>query len=442
MPLYRENQNTEFKESWQEDNFKAICAFANTSGGKLYIGVADNGNVVGVQDIQRLLVDLPNKIINKFAIFPSIVENQQNGNHYLEIIIEPSSVAISYNGRYYIRSGSTTRELSGSSLSDFLQRKLGRTWDGIASYDYNDALIDSDTVSKFKNRAKERIPSIEFEKNNKDILDKLYLLSENEIKNAGILLFYNNPQSVFIQSKIKIGKFNDEANIEFQDIIQGNLFKQVIDILTVLDGKFLKRIVFFEKDSVERKDVLEYPLEALRESIFNAIVHKDYTVNTDIQIKIYNDKLIISNAGTLPAEIPITNLNTFHISLPRNPYIADAFQKAGYIEAWGRGTNKIIQSCVDAGLPEPEFNNENNVFTVTLFKDRFTENNLRRAGFNERQISAVAYVKTNQYITNREYRDLNKVSDETARTELNDLVDKRVFTTKGRGRSHSYVLIK
>jgi ATP-dependent DNA helicase RecG len=442
MPLRIENQNTEFKESWHEEHLKAVCAFANTDGGKIYIGVDDNGNIKVLEEstLRDLLETLPNKINNKLSIIASINEKEENNNKYIEIVVEPYTVPISYNGKYYIRSGSTTHELNGNSLAQFLQSKTGKTWDENYSVIYDALLINSDTVSKFTSLAKERIPSIAEERDLNQILEKLYLLNADKIKNAGILLFYGNPQSVFIQSKIKIGKFRTEADIETQDIIEGNLFNQVINSIGVLDNKYLKRIVLFEQGSIERKDVLEYPLDALREAILNAIVHKDYSINADIQIKIFEDKLVISNAGTLPPEIPLENLNKHHISIPRNPLIADIFQKAGYIEVWGRGTNKIVDTCVSAGLPEPEFKNENNVFTVILYKDRLTEKNLRQAGLNERQIVAVSYVKANQYITNKEYREINKVSDETARNELNDLIDKMIFTTKGRGRSYSYIL--
>ena len=441
MVLQGENQNIEFKESWRDEWLKTICAFANTNGGKLFIGVDDNGNVTGIQDIQKLLVDLPNKINNKLSIIPIILEKKEGDIGYIEIVIEQSTVAISCNGKYYLRSGSTTQELNGTALSDFLQRKLGITWDSIASLKYNNELIDTETVLKFKNRALERVPSIGEEKNEKDILEKLYLIEKDNIKNAGVLLFYKNPQAIFLQSKIKIGKFLNDADVEVQDIIDRNLLSQAINSIDILTNKYLKRYIKYSEDKIERREELEYPIEALRESIYNAIVHRDYTSTAEISIKVYDDKLVIINPGILPPEIAITSLKTIHTSKPRNPYIANVFQKAGYIEAWGRGTNKIIQVCIQAGLPEPQFTNTNNIFTVTLFKDKLTEYNLLEAGLNERQIKAVNYAKMHKFITNMIYRDINNVSDETARNELYNLVEKKIFTTKGKGRSHSYILV-
>lgn len=440
MPLRLENQNTEFKQSWRDDWLKTICAFANTQGGKLYVGVDDAGNIVGVENIKKLLVDVPNKINNRLGIIPVVSEGREDNLEYLEIVIEQSTVAITEDGKYYIRSGSTTRELNGTALSDFIQRKLGRTWDGISTISYNKDLINEETVLKFKNRAIERIPSIGAEENNKDVLDKLNLIENNNIKNAGVLLFYKNPQAVFLQSKIKIGKFLNDADVEVQDIVDKNLLDQAVNSIGILTTKYLRRYVKYSENKIERKDELEYPIEALREAIYNAIVHRDYTSTVEISIRVYDDKLVIMNPGILPPEINIASLKKTHTSRPRNPFIADVFQKAGYIEAWGRGTNKIVQVCLNTGLPEPQFSNEDNIFTVTLFKDKLTENALLELSLNNRQIKAVMYVKSNKHITNKVYRELNGVSDETARIELHDLVEKNIFTTRGKGRSHSYIL--
>ena len=323
---------------------------------------------------------------------------------------------------------------------EFLYNKTGRTWDEISSYDFNKNEIDEETIFKFVNRAEERIPSIRNDKDVEQILGKLYLINKNKIKNAGILLFAKNPQAIFIQSKIKIGKFINEADIETQDIVEGNLFKQVLNSIEIITTKYLRRIVKFEKNNIERIDELEYPLEALREAILNAMVHRDYTSSAEIQIRIYKDKLLIMNPGILPTEISIESLKSTHISKPRNPYIAGVFQKAGYIESWGRGTNKILKACIDAGLPEPEFNDEHGIFSVTFYKSMLSEDNLAKMGLNERQIKALAFVKSKGSINNKNYRELNNVAHDTASIELKDMLKKGIFMAIGKGRSFSYQL--
>ena len=444
MPLTRENQNTEFKESWHDEFLKTICAFANTDGGKIYIGVYDNGNIKGLDEtiLRDLLVTLPNKVNSKLSIIPSILEKTENGLRYIEIDIIVSSVAISYSGKYYIRSGSTTQELNGVPLMDFLQRKSGRTWDEISNIDFDINSISKTTVFKFINNAKEKLPSIWEEKDPRNILEKLYLVKNNKISNAGILLFGKELQKYFIHSKIKIGKFKNDADIEKQDIVERNLLRQVNDCLDILTTKYLNRNIKYSADKVERIDELEYPIEALRESVLNAIVHRDYTISSDILIRVYSEKIVIMNPGSLPSELTIESLKSTHVSKPRNPYIADVFQKAGYIESWGRGTNKIIKACLDAGLPEPEFKNENNVFTITLFNDQLTEDKLTELGLNKRLIKAVLFVKKNKKITNKQHRDLNNIERTQATNDLSNLVAAGIFEQMGFGRGSYYQLKK
>jgi len=444
MPLQRENQNTEFKESWRDEWLEDICAFANTDGGKIYIGVYDNGDIKGLEDnnLRDLLVSLPNKVNNKLSIIPSIIEKNENGLKYIEIIISVSSVAISCNGKYFVRSGSTTQRLNGVQLMDFLQRKSGRTWDEISNIDFDIYSISKTTVFKFINSAKEKLPSIWEEKDPKNILEKLFLVKNNKISNAGILLFGKELQKYFIHSKIKIGKFKNDADIEKQDIIERNLLRQVNDCLDILTTKYLNRNIKYSADKVERIDELEYPIEALRESVLNAIVHRDYTISSDILIRVYSEKIVIMNPGLLPSELTIESLKSTHVSKPRNPYIADVFQKAGYIESWGRGTNKILQACRDAGLPEPEFKNENGVFIVTLFKDKFSSEYLISSNLNGRQIKAVNYVKEHAKITNAQYRELNKIGRSQTTNDLSNLVAAGIFEQMSFGRGSYYQLKK
>ncbi|MGC8981938.1 MAG: ATP-binding protein [Minisyncoccia bacterium] len=119
------------------------------------------------------------------------------------------------------------------------------------------------------------------------------------------------------------------------------------------------------------------------------------------------------------------------------------FYYAGLIESWGSGTIKMIELCKESGLPEPDFiNYEQGIgaFSVIFYKDIYTEENLRKMGLNERQIKAVMYIKQKGRITNKEYREINKVSDEGARIDLNQLVDRGILILRGKGRNAHYVL--
>ena len=126
-----ESQVIKWKESWRDEYMKTLCAFANASGGTLEVGRNDKGVLVNVENINKLLVNLPNKIKNAMAMVADVGVNIENGKEYLSITVGAHPFPISYHGVYYIRSGSTTQELTGSALDEFLLRKQGKTWDGV-----------------------------------------------------------------------------------------------------------------------------------------------------------------------------------------------------------------------------------------------------------------------------------------------------------------------
>jgi ATP-dependent DNA helicase RecG len=434
-----ETDNKEFKEKWTDDSLKTICAFANTSGGKLIIGINDKGEIVGVENSKELLEKLPNKIRDKLKITPLISLNIQEDKEILYIEISPSHFPVSYEGKFYVRSGSTTQELKDTELAYFLLKKMGKTWDSI-SFESDLSEIDLSTIEIFKNLAKNRIPSIEEFDSIEKIFLNLKLFDENkEITNAGILIFGKDPQKKFISATVRVGRFKNSTHIIDTVIIQGNLFKQVDDVMNAI-RKHLN--VMFEIKGIVRKDVWDYPLEALREAVINALIHRDYLSPAEIQIKIYDDKIWIWNPGKLPAQIKLEDLKKEHSSYPRNPLIANVFYLAGFIERWGSGTKRVVELCKEYGLPEPEYKEEFGGFSVYFYKDIYTEENLRKMGLNERQIKSVIYVKEKGKITNKEYQELNKTTKKTASRDLSDLVEKGILEQIGEtGKGTHYTLI-
>ncbi|MGC8654049.1 MAG: ATP-binding protein [Candidatus Kryptoniota bacterium] len=180
----------------------------------------------------------------------------------------------------------------------------------------------------------------------------------------------------------------------------------------------------------------------MREAIINALIHRDY-IGPHTQLKVYSDKIILWNVGTLPREIKIEELKRSHSSYPRNELLADVFFKAGLIESWGRGTIKITDECKKSGLPEPEFKEEFGGFSVYFYKDIYTEENLRKMGLNERQIKAVLYVKEKGKITNKEYQELAQTTDRTALRDLKQLCEIGTFARIGStGRKTEYTLFR
>lgn len=436
----KESQIIEFKQNWHNEYLKVVSAFANSRGGVLYIGLDDHGKSSGLKNVKKLLEDIPNTIRNKLGIIPSVELNRKSSQDIIKITVVPSSVPISYNGKYYLRSGSTVQELQGKELADFLIRKTGIAWDDAFEDRGNWDFLEESTIEDFKRFAVDRIPSIVREKDFSTILKKLNLIENQHLKRAAIMLFGKEAQRFYSHACVKIGQFLSDTDIQTTDIVKGNLFQQLETTLEILRSKYLQSKIKFE--GIHRRDILEYPYEALREAIINALIHRDYRSFSQIQIRVYPDKLIIMNAGSLPPEVPVESLKTEHLSRPRNKLLAETFYYAGFIEAWGRGTLKIVEKCAEQGLPEPDFKEENGVMTVTFYKDKLNKENLKKLGLNERQVKAVLYVTENGKITNSAYRELIKdISRITATRDLTNLVEKGVLKMVGTGkRQIHYVL--
>jgi ATP-dependent DNA helicase RecG len=183
----------------------------------------------------------------------------------------------------------------------------------------------------------------------------------------------------------------------------------------------------------------EYPVPAIREMLLNALVHRNY-MGAPIQIRVYDDKISIWNEGTLPDGLTLDSLKHSHSSRPRNPIIADVSFKGGYIDAWGRGTIKILDTCRQAELPEPEMQEKDGGFIITLYKNKLTEEQLIKLGLNNRQLKAVHFVKEKGRITNSEYQLLNNISDRTASRDLEILTKSGVFVKFGERKGVFYKL--
>jgi ATP-dependent DNA helicase RecG len=190
-----EQQNIEYKQSWHDDYLKWICGFANAQGGVIFIGKDDNGNVVDIADYKKLMDDIPNKIKNAMGITAEINLHEEQGKHFIEIIIPPYSVPISLRGRYYYRSGSTKQELTGASLNEFLLKKSGKTWDDVIEQraTFND--IDEKTVKTFLAASENagRLPENNQGLTIPELFEKLRLTENGQLKRAAIIFFGKDP---------------------------------------------------------------------------------------------------------------------------------------------------------------------------------------------------------------------------------------------------------
>lgn len=434
-----ESQNIEYKSIWKDEYLKWICGFANAQGGNIFIGKDDNGNIVGVNNAKKLLEDLPNKITAVLGIVTEVNLHEPAQGNCIEIVVQPQPNPVNYKGQYYLRMGSTIQELKGAALDKFLLGKQGKHWDSVLIPNVTIDALKAETFDFFRRKGAKsgRLDDEVLTDSNELLLNNLKLTEDNCLKRAALLLFHPDPEKFVTNAYVKIGYFESDSDLRFQDEVHGNLFEQVEKTMDLLFTKYIKAMISY--DGIYRIETFEYPKEAVREALHNAIAHKDYTGATPIQISVYKDKIMIWNFGELPANWTIDTLQKKHSSIPHNPDISNAFFRIGYIEAWGRGIRKMNEQCAAAGLPAPQYYYESSGFWVVFRKDLFNEEDLRAKGLNERQIKAVLFVKDKGRITNKEYQELNQVSKRTATNDLSELVEAfNVFKQQGASVSTYY----
>ncbi len=376
--------------------------------------------------------------IDIFRIFAT----QENRTIWHENESQKQKNPVSCKGEYHYRSGSTKQELKGAALDKFLLGKQGKHWDGVLVPHVTVTDLKQETFDFFRKKGvkSNRLSEDALTDSNELLLNNLKLNDGDYLKRAAVLLFHPDPEKFVTNAYIKIGFFESDSDLRFQDEIHGNLFEQVEKTMELLFTKYIKAIISY--DDIYRIETFEYPKEAIREALLNAIAHKDYTGATPIQISVYKDKIMIWNYGELPENWTIDTLQKKHSSIPHNPDISNAFFRIGYIEAWGRGIRKMNEQCVATGLPQPLYYYESSGFWVVFRKDLFNEEDLQAKGLNPRQIKAVMYVKDKGKITNKEYQEINQVSKRTSTSELTDLVSKyNLLENKGVGAGSFYKLI-
>lgn len=437
----QESETLEFKRQWTDRALEDLAAFANTRGGTLLVGIREDGEIVGAKVDDREIQRITNLIAAHLGITPSLRVVEMEGRPVLKIRVEPAAGLVPYGGRYLRRVGTTNRDFAPDELARHLLERSGRTWDGLPS-GWTLTEVDSKALENFARLARAKLPYLDA-KNPEQTLQNLELLSDGSLTNAGVLLFGKRPQRLFPQAQVRIGIFRGNQILDSHDF-KGTLWEQLEGAMErfrqVLKVRFEIKVEEATLEGLQRKEVWEYPLEALREALINALIHRDYTIPADIQIKIHEDRLEIWNAGELPPPLRPDDLRGPHRSVLRNPLIAQAFYFAGLIERWGTGTTRIIELCRQQGLPEPEFQHQQGGFLVTFSKDSYTPERLRAMGLNERQIQAVLYVKEHGKLTNREFRALTGISDEGARLDLKRLVELGILEPHGKGRSVYYAL--
>ena len=359
-----EGKHIEWKISWRDEYLKWICGFANAQGGLLEIGKNNKGKVVGVSNSYKFLETLPNKIRDSLGIIPEIDCVKHKGKDLIKIKVKAYSHLVSYKGQYYYRSGSTNQQLRGTALDHFILGKIGKTWDSVPIPKVSVKSLSSKAMKQFRKRAvsKKRLPPEVLKEKDEILIKKLKLKEGKYLKRSALLLFHPDPETYVTGAFIKIGYFRDSADLSYHDTIHGDLFTQVDQTMDLLLTKYLKALITYE--GLQRIESYPAPISALREALLNAVIHKDYSSGSPIQIRVYEDKIVFGNICRLIDNWTVKKIVSEKLSHANNPLLAKAFFLTGMVETWGRGIEKMKKDCKNYGVPVPVLSGTKTSFRV------------------------------------------------------------------------------
>ena len=380
-----ENQTTEFKLSFNKQTIETIVAFANYKGGRVFIGVSDKKEILGTEISVESIQNWQNEIKLKTepSIFPDIELLMYRNKKIVMISVSEYPVKpVSMQGRFFIRKNNSNHLLSANEINEVYLKSVQTSWD---SYPYADAALsdlDDRKIKNFIQRVNEggrfKLAASPFE-----CLEKLRLIKNNIPTNAAMLLFSKEE----LLYNVHIGRFKTQSLIIDDKMVRGSLYDTVENTMTFIISH-LKVAFEITGETSQRSEIFEYPLGAIRELVLNAIVHRDYTSPTDIQIRIFDNKITIFNPGRLYGDLTIADLKTDNYQAQsRNKLIAEAFYLTKDIEKYGSGYRRIREMIAE--YPTMYFNFEENSggYLVTLgysnqkrgikhtsFKENVTEN--------------------------------------------------------------------
>lgn len=424
--MFRESDSIELKSQVIPDICKEVIGFANTNGGTVYIGIEDNGIIVGVDDEDKIILQLNNMIrdsikpdITMFVKYEAIILEDKK---VIAIKVQRGTDRPYYLGNkglkpagVYVRNGTSTNPASEANIRKMIKETDGDSFENMRSLEQN--LSFNATNEQFKKR------NIVF---NEAKMKSLGLfLKDGEYSNVAFLL------SDQCTATIKTATFNGTDKLNFQDRKEysGSLFDQMENVYQYLEMRNKKRASF---NGLYRIDTLDYPLDALREALLNCLVHRDYSFSASTLISVYDDRIEFVSVGGLPDGINLDDI-LLGISACRNPKLAAIFYRLELIEAYGTGIPKIMSSYKDTGF-EPKIEVTNNAFKITLPNLNYSIDEQTETEDNR----IVAFIDKNGFITRKDVEELLGISQTSANRILKDMVDKSVLYRIGNGKSIKY----
>ncbi|MBI2143866.1 putative DNA binding domain-containing protein [Candidatus Woesearchaeota archaeon] len=439
-----ENVEVELKQSFHsvQDIAKDICAFANTQGGLLILGVKDNGTIEGLKgelDKVQQQISNANSMIHSAPLISVEILSLDNKKVVVAAVHKAdSSIFHSVEGVIYVRIGSTIQRLEGQSIVEFLRNRQILLFD--EAIEPSARLEDIDLRKVRAYMEKRGQPALLDSHSLKDFLISKKLVSlqpDMKLKSAALLFFAKDVQQFYPYTQIKLVRFDGSEPIKvlaYEDA-KGSL-PQLIDHSVNFVMRFVPK-EFVIKDT-QREEIPALPEEAVREAVINAVAHRDYFNKNEVQISVFDDRVEITNPGGLPEGMSKELLGA--LSIQRNPKIYQFLKDYGYMEGIGSGISKMYSLMRESRLNNPEFITTKEFFRAILRTKKLEKTVKNVADLSDRQLKGLEYLKQKGKVKSQDYASINKISTPTAIKDLLELEKKKLIKKIGKYKGAHYVL--
>lgn len=438
---------------------EALIAFANAEGGLLIIGVdARTGRIAGVtrpKEAQAAVIEAT-RLCDPPLIIPLPELVPLDNDQRVLLVQVPEGLPHVYNlsGRYLTRLGTLNKPLAAPDLKRLLIQRGEISFEALSAHSATYEDLDQHKIKRYLDSLAHL--RREFDAPAEEILrNRGCLLKSGERyqpTNAGLLLFGKATERFYKQAEVTLVRYpGTQPGDEFlREDLRQTLPEQIREAEVWLVANMRKGS---RLEGLAREDFTEYPVEAVREAVVNAVAHRDYSIRGEgIRVTMFADRIEFYSPGRLPGQVTVQNIVDERFS--RNEAIVQVLSDLGLIERLGYGINRMIRLMADWDLPPPTFQETASGFLVTLrgrgvveeagVEPKVVPSQMRqwaRLGLNERQLAGMEYIVAHGRITNREYRELYPdITDETVRRDLADLVDKNLILRIGDKRATYYIL--
>ncbi|MBI5047121.1 putative DNA binding domain-containing protein [Candidatus Micrarchaeota archaeon] len=420
-----------------------MCALVNTYGGIVIIGVNSKKEIVGIKEDADILQQKLSAAAQAISspIVPKIEVLSLQDQKIIIITVQKAidNTFHTFQGVIYVKVGSTLKRIEGNQMVVFLRAKQFLCFDETPGNAKMDDL-DTTKIKRYLNLRKQddflETHSIE------DFLVSMQLASRNgeiKVKNAATLFFTKNPIFFNPQMEIKLVRFEgtEQVKIVSHELVQADLIESIDRSMAFIKANIPKSIEI--KNELKREERYYYPIDVIREAIVNAIAHRDYFSKDAIQIYIFDDRIEITNPGSLPQALPRELFGV--ISVQRNPLTYRMLRDYGYVEGLGSGIPRMINEMRKYGLHDPEFGIYEAFFRIILRNTKSEFKPIKsHKDLNERQLLAIEFLKKNKSIKTKMYVKLNKVSLASAKREINEMIQFSYLKKIGAYKGVYYVL--